>query len=89
MSKMNGKKEMLEKKGAVNEIKENEMENVSGGVQKIGNKWVTHGMKGELKWKPETVNKLNAVDMLIYDFDNKADALKKEKDLENRGYTVF
>ena len=47
MSKMNGKKENLEKKGAMNEIKENEMENVSGGgaVAGVNGSYVAYANK--------------------------------------------
>lgn len=79
MSKMNVKKEMLEKKEAMREIKDNEVENVSGGVMN----WITHGIKGD------KLNNIAGIGIETYEIDNKADALKKEKDFKKKGYVVF
>lgn len=79
MSKMNGKKENLEKKGAMNEIKENEMENVSGGYIGIDGKFVTAGYKKGIFKR----GKAWAVS------DTREGIEKEEKKLKKKGYTII
>lgn len=74
---------MLEKKEAMREINDNEVENVSGGVRKIGNKWATTGIKGNLN------EKVQNLDIMENTYNDKKDALAQEKRLKDRGYITF
>ena len=76
------KKENLEKKEAMREINDSEVENVSGGVRKIGNKWVTTGIKGRLG------KKHTQLDIMENAYDHKKDAIAAEKRLKDSGYRM-
>jgi len=84
MSKVNTKKETLEKKEAMREINDNEVKNVSGGSLEVGGQYVSAG------YIDKNLGDGRTIQGKAYRVSNtKEEAEKFEKDIENQGYTML